>query len=257
MEDHSISDPLCDNCQCQVPLGTKFCSNCGRAQNYSDIVIQHKKWLNIQQVGLFFAIEIFCCVASLLVEEHSLTTVFSLDAIMGISALVFFFYNWHENKTILKWPNFSFPKLSGLIVLTIFASVTVTFLVDHLNEFLFKKEITNYTIFEFHKYGNYLMFISLAFYPAIFEELAYRGYLIQKLLSIVDEKEAVFISSILFFIIHFSLISIFWLLPFALFLGWLRIKTKTLWYGVFVHFFFNATACFLDLYPLEELFKLF
>lgn len=257
MEDQQIPENLCDNCQSEVPLGNKFCSTCGRAQNYNDIVIQHKRWPNIQQVGLFFAVEICCCVTSLLIKDHSLTTLFCLDVIMGCSALLFFFYNWPENKAILKWPGFSIAKLLGLIVLTILVSVTVTFLVDHLNVLLFKKEVTHYTLFEFHRYGTYLMFLSIALYPAIFEELAYRGYLIQKLLSVVDEKEAVYISSVLFFIIHFSLISIFWLLPFALFLGWLRIKTKTLWYGVFVHFFFNATACFLDLYPLEELFKLF
>ncbi|MBC6109339.1 CPBP family intramembrane metalloprotease [Pedobacter sp. CCM 8938] len=175
---------------------------------------------------------------------------------MAISAVIFFGYSWAENKVILKWPSFSLQKLAGLIIATILASIVVTFLVDHLNRDILNKELSYYSIFEFHKYGTYLMFASMALYPAIFEELAYRGYLMQKLLTVVDEKEAIYISSILFFIIHFSFLSIFWLLPFALFLGYLRIKTKTIWYGVFVHFFFNLTACFLDLFPLEDLYKM-
>lgn len=255
MEDQQIPENLCSNCQNQVPIGNKFCSICGRAQNYEEVVIHRQKWPNIQQIGLFFIIEILCCIVPLITKEDSLTTLYCIDAIMGISTLLFFFNSWSENRAILKWPGFSVWKLVGLTAATILASVTVTFVVDHLNELVFKKDIQYYSIFAFHKYGTYFMFASIALYPAIFEELAYRGYLMQKLLSVVDEKEAIYISSVLFFIIHFSLISIFWLLPFALFLGWLRIKTKTLWYGVFVHFFFNLTACFLDLYPLEDLFK--
>lgn len=218
-------------------------------------MVEAKKWPNTKQVALFFAIEILCCISSLLIEEKSLTEIFLIEAIMGISALLFFMNDWSENKNILRWPAFSPIRLIGLIIITILASIIVTFLVDNLNQFLFKKDIEYYSIFSFHQYGKYIMFISIALYPAIFEELAYRGYLMQKLLAIVDEKEAVYISSILFFFIHFSLVSVFWLLPFALFLGWLRIKTKTLWYGVFVHFFFNFTACFLDLYPLQGILR--
>jgi membrane protease YdiL (CAAX protease family) len=253
LEDQQIPENLCGNCQNHVPIGNKFCSICGRAQNYEEVVIHSRKWPNIQQVGLFFIIEILCCIVPLITKENSLTTLYCIDAIMGISAILFFFNSWSENKTILKWPGFSVWKLLSLIVATILASITVTFVVDHLNELVFNKDMQYYSIFAFHKYGTYLMFASIALYPAIFEELAYRGYLMQKLLSVVDEKEAIYISSMLFFIIHFSLISIFWLLPFALFLGWLRIKTKTLWYGVLVHFFFNLTACFLDLHPLSDL----
>ena len=256
MEQEHLSYNVCNNCHNNVPITNKFCSKCGLAQNHVEVGIYQKKWPNIQQIALFFVIEIICCIVPLLVEEKSLTTLYFVDLIMGFSAALFFINDWSENKVILKWPGFSILKLLGLIVGTILASVVVTFLVDNLNQFVFKKEVEYYSIFSFHKYGVYIMFCSIALYPAIFEELAYRGYLMQKLLTIVDEKEAIYISSILFFFIHFSLISVFWLLPFALFLGWLRIKTKTLWYGVFVHFFFNLTACFLDLYPLKEIFKL-
>ena len=140
MEELQISDNLCEHCQNEVPSGHKFCSHCGRAQNYREVVIHSKKWPSIQQVGLFFIIEILCCATSLLIE-HSLTTLFCIDAIMGIAALLFFFNSWSENKNILKWPGFSIGKLMGLITATILASIIVTFVVDHLNELVFKKEM--------------------------------------------------------------------------------------------------------------------
>jgi len=256
VDKENLSFKLCQNCQQEILLSNRFCNHCGKSQLEIDKQVHENKWLSLQQVALFFTIEVLCCASSFLIEEHNLFTLYFLDAIMAISAIAFFGYSWIENKIILKWPNFSFLKLTGLIIATILTSVVVTFLVNHLNRDFLHKDLSYYSIFEFHKYGRYLMFASMALYPAIFEELAYRGYLMQKLLTVVDEKEAVYISSVLFFIIHFSFLSIFWLLPFALFLGYLRIKTKTIWYGVFVHFFFNLTACFLDLYPLEDLYKM-
>lgn len=210
----------------------------------------------MKEVGLFFIIEILCCATALLIDEPSLISIALIDIIMAISAVLFFCSDWKTNKAILKWPGFSLSKLIGFIAFTIIASIGVSHSVDFLNRVIFEKGMDFYSIFAFHKYGTYLMFLSIALYPALFEELAYRGYLMEKLLKVVDEKEAIYISSILFFIIHFSLISVFWLLPFALFLGWLRIKTKTIWYGVFIHFFFNLTACVLDIYSLSEMFDL-
>lgn len=256
MDQENPSSKLCQSCQQEIPLSNKFCTHCGHSQIGIDEQFHEKKWLSLQQVGLFFLVEILCCASVFLVKEHTLSFLYLIDGIMALSAVIFFSYSWAENKIVLKWPSFSLQKFIGLIFTTILASIVVTFLIGHLNKDILNKDLSYYSIFEFHKYGTYLMFASMALYPAIFEELAYRGYLMQKLLTVVDEKEAIYISSILFFIIHFSFLSIFWLLPFAVFLGYLRIKTKTIWYGVFVHFFFNLTACFLDLFPLEDLYKM-
>jgi membrane protease YdiL (CAAX protease family) len=82
--------------------------------------------------------------------------------------------------------------------------------------------------------------------PALFEELAYRGFVLGKLLLVVDKKQAIFISAFIFAIMHMSVLSLFWLVPFALPLAYVRIKENTVWYGIFIHFSFNCTACILD-----------
>lgn len=162
---------------------------------------------------------------------------------MAIVALAFFGYNWTESKYLLKWPDFSIKKLVLFIILTILASTIVQFLVGHLNQIIFNKETSHYTLYKPYTYGKYLMILSTAIFPALFEELAYRGYLMQKLLNVLDRKEAIYLSSILFFMIHFSFISFFWLLPFAILLAYIRMKEQTIWYGVVIHFTFNLTAC--------------
>ena len=90
------------------------------------------------------------------------------------------------------------------------------------------------------------MVITIALLPALFEELAYRGYLMEKLLCVFERKESMYISSLLFFLVHFSMTSFFWMLPFAILLAWIRLRENTLWSGVVIHFFFNLTSCFME-----------
>ncbi|WP_152969768.1 CPBP family intramembrane glutamic endopeptidase [Pedobacter sp. Hv1] len=239
---------LCPNCQNNIPEQNNFCSICGHAQNHEEVKFHGKKRQNLNQVALFFAIEIIICISAGLISEHTILIALFFDLIMALTAILFFAYSWQENKFLLKWPNFSIKKVSALIALTLIASFGVQFLVGHLNQLVFNKDYTFYYTYAFHDYGNYIMIISVALFPALFEELAYRGFLMQRLLNIVDEKEAIYITSILFFFIHFSMISFFWMLPFGLVLAYVRIKTNTLWYGIVMHFFFNLCACLIEIY---------
>lgn len=241
---------ICSNCQHEIALSSNFCRICGQAQHVEELELSSGKRKNLKQIALFFAIELIFCAAALIIKHHTVNIALFFDVTMAISTIIFFSYqsNWQENKFLLNWPNFSFPKLLGLIILTIIASGIVQFLVGHLNSFVFNKRYTFYFTYATHQYGNYIMILSVAIFPALFEELAYRGFLMQKLLKVVDQKEAIYITSILFFFIHFSMISFFWMLPFAFLLAYTRIRTNTLWYGVVMHFFFNLTACAVEIY---------
>jgi uncharacterized protein len=127
-------------------------------------------------------------------------------------------------------------------------SLLVTYSVTWVNETLFKQRLLYYTAFAHLKYGEVLMICSMAVVPALVEEFGFRAYLLNMLCKVVDEKQAIIISAFLFSIIHLSFISLYWLIPFSLFLGYLFVKEKTVWYGVAVHFAFNLTACILELY---------
>ena len=245
---------LCTNCKNELTGKSNFCNHCGQARNHSEITSQPDKKQNLHQIAAFFGIELIICLSALLIENHSLTLTLFYDGLMAIIAICFFSINWQENKLILKWPNFSLKNIAGLVIATILASLIVQFLVANLNQLVFKENSSFYLNYIFHPYGKSIMIVSIALFPALFEELAYRGFLMERLLKVVDEKETIYITSILFFFIHLSIFSFFWMLPLGLILAYVRIKTKTIWYGVIMHFFFNLTACLFEIYNYGDLF---
>ncbi|TDQ06852.1 CPBP family intramembrane glutamic endopeptidase [Pedobacter metabolipauper] len=246
--DQQITQPIiCSNCENPISAGIKFCSSCGQAQNEEELKTYNGKWPNLKQIALFFSIQLLLCVSPSFFESTTITSSLFFDIISAVAAISFFGYSWQENKHLLKWPNFSLKKLLLLIGLAIGSSLLINFLVGYINQTLFKADFSYYGPFMFHEYGSYLMILSIAIFPALFEELACRGYLLQKLLKIVDKREAIYITSILFFLMHFSLISFFWMIPFAMVMAYVRIKENTLWYGIAMHFFFNLTVCLIDI----------
>lgn len=238
----------CSKCEHDISLQSNFCANCGQAVNHKEISFYPDKKKNLKLIALFLAIELSFCVSGLIIENSTLGLTLFFDVAMASTAVWFFTADWRENKFLLKWPNFSVKKLIGLILVTITASVAVQFLVSRINEFIFNQSYTFYGMYAQYEYGKYIMVISIAVFPAIFEEIAYRGFLMQKLLKVVDPKEAIYITSILFFLVHFSIVSFFWMLPFAFLLGYVRLKTNTLWYGIAMHFFFNLVSCLIETY---------
>lgn len=238
----------CSKCEHQISLQSNFCGNCGQAVNHEEISVYPDKKKNLKLIALFLIIQLVFCVAGLIIENSTLGLTLFFDVAMACVAVWFFTADWRENKPLLKWPNFSLKKLIGLSLFTITASIAVQFLVSRINEFIFDKSYTFYGIYAQYEYGKYIMVVSVAVFPAIFEEIAYRGFLMQKLLKVVDTKETIYITSILFFLVHFSMISFFWMLPFAFLLGYVRMKTNTLWYGIAMHFFFNLVACLIETY---------
>ena len=90
-----------------------------------------------------------------------------------------------------------------------------------------------------------IYFISIAVAPAIFEELLFRGIIMQSLRRFGDYF-AVIVSSVLFALIHGNLIQGPYSLLLGMFIGYFVIYTGSLWTGVAIHFVNNATAVVLE-----------
>lgn len=80
----------------------------------------------------------------------------------------------------------------------------------------------------------------IALYPAIFEELAFRGVIIPGLQRVLSNKEVIAVSGIMFMILHLNIINAPALLAAGLILGYMRIRSGSLWPGVLMHFTHNA-----------------
>jgi membrane protease YdiL (CAAX protease family) len=129
----------------------------------------------------------------------------------------------------------------------IFASV-INIIVPFINEALFDTDLNYYWLFALSSRPIFFMILSVAVMPAIAEELAFRGFILNNLMHFSNKQTALIVSSFLFALLHLDFISFFWLFPFALLLGWLRLQYDTMWYGILAHFIFNTTTCIFSLY---------
>ena len=75
--------------------------------------------------------------------------------------------------------------------------------------------------------------------PAIFEELASRGVIFGALERVLAVREAIMVSALLFMIIHLAVLSFPHLLVLGLVLGYLRVRTGSLYPGMVLHFTHN------------------
>ena len=234
----------CSRCGSLIALNTRFCSVCGGRQQQSGEAIVENKWLRIKQSGLFYAVTIVLCASCNFIDAFQTIGwwLFFVGA-LAIVSVGFFALNWAENKRLLYWVDFSFQKLCAYCALAIAGSVFVHYSVGWLNLTMYSRQQENFSFLKGNILGEFLLVLFTAITPALFEELGFRGYLLQNLVKVADVSQALFITSFLFAIIHMSFISLFWLIPFALLLGAVRLKEGTLWYGVFMHFCFNFTAC--------------
>ncbi|HTI61780.1 CPBP family intramembrane glutamic endopeptidase [Mucilaginibacter sp.] len=240
--------PHCGNCDQPIHENSRFCNHCGQAQTIISEGSTEEKWKAIKQAALFFGIHaVACCVFSFVDYFKTFTWSVVFDSFLAVIAIVFFAINWSKLKNVLVWNNFSALRLLGYCCIAVVGSLLVHFIVGWLNRKLFSTDFSYYEFYAFHRYSIALAILFVAVMPALFEELGYRGFLLGKLMLVTDTKQAIIISSFVFAIMHRSIISLFWLIPFALLLGRVRTKENTLWYGVCMHFCFNFTAITLEI----------
>jgi membrane protease YdiL (CAAX protease family) len=156
-------------------------------------------------------------------------------------------------KPVLKFKTFKWQVLVGVISIAVAASCLVSFAASQVNVSFFDTDISYYRSYRIYAYPILIMLYSIALTPAIFEELAFRGVMYNYCASFLDERLVVAVTAFLFAIMHLSLLSLVWLIPFGFFIGHLRRKYNTIWYGIVFHFIFNLTACIFDLYRQGEL----
>jgi uncharacterized protein len=76
-------------------------------------------------------------------------------------------------------------------------------------------------------------------FPAITEEIAFRGLVQHWLVSALAPMRALLIASALFMALHFSVLSAPYLLLVGMLLGWAKLKTGSLYPSMLIHFLHN------------------
>ena len=211
-----------------------------------DDIADINKW--VRTLAVFYGIELLICVTvNYTAYFRGLSWLFLTEVLMGLLAAAFVVLIWKDIRYIFSWKSFSVPKAVVYSTAAVMMAILVNVLIKWLNHKIFKRDIHFYHSFLYLKYPKLGMLLLVVLLPAVFEEIAYRGIILESLFRLSDRRRAILLSAILFAVIHMSFISFFWLVPFAIWLGNIRYREGTIWYGILVHFFFNLTACLFEL----------
>ncbi len=235
----------CAECQQENRSKAVFCSNCGK-RLIADEAPSFEKHVN--KVSVFFFVLLgYIALLRFTKFQQDLQTIIISDVIFIGLIIIFFFINFKGVKEL-----FNVRKLNPLILLIIVVSAigmafAVQTFANYLNNTLFDR--TQEAYYDYYKESPYpllLSVISIGLVPAIFEEIAFRGILFTELLHVTNKNAVILITSILFTILHFSILSVIWLFPFALAMGYLRAKYNTILYGIACHFTYNTSIVLIE-----------
>jgi membrane protease YdiL (CAAX protease family) len=247
-----MSERTCLNCGAKLAIGARFCSSCGLAQTISKT--DESNWQRML-IGLsfFFGLLTIICLVGNFSSNKGIDFLLLMDLLFMVITITGVGMSWNSIKPFLYWKSFKILKVIGYSVLSIILAIVVNVIINWLNKSMFGIETYYYEAFRHLRYAKLITILIIAVQPAIFEELAFRGVIQGGLSRIIEPQQTIYLTAFLFAILHMSFLSLFWLIPFAVLLSYLRNKENTLWYGIIMHFFFNATACFLEFFRLDVL----
>jgi membrane protease YdiL (CAAX protease family) len=90
-----------------------------------------------------------------------------------------------------------------------------------------------------------LTILNGAVFPALSEEILFRGLILNRLRVKQGERKAVLISSLLFGLIHLNPWQFVNAAIGGIFYGWVYVRYRNLWLTVFLHFYYNVMVYFM------------
>jgi membrane protease YdiL (CAAX protease family) len=246
---HTNETGYCEICDKEIKSYHRYCYNCGKYLGFDGMHQSLYKNASLQSAFSFFFIYLFVCLFVRFTDLfNDYSRLFWVEIVLAVITLVYAGANFRNIKPALSFRNFTLVRLTGCISLAAIASIIISITVSKLNISFFGTDAGYYNRYSVYAMPVLVMIYSIALNPAIFEELAFRGVIYNYLSSFLDERLVVIVTGFMFAIVHLSLISLFWLVPFGILTGAMRKRFGTIWYGVIFHFTFNLVAVLFDLY---------
>jgi membrane protease YdiL (CAAX protease family) len=249
-----ISVLQCLQCNERIVPTDRFCGSCGKEV----ISVQENPTAKSDVMQILTPTLGYYFITLVLVATYGLTDIFpeGFEGLVVISAIdiVLVIIFWAFYFTEMK-PLFSVGRINfGLMGLTMagaaIAGILVTVLAEVI-QFSIQDDVF-YSTYLFEDTSNPFLWavLFICVLPAIFEEVAFRGFLYSNLEKVTTAQGAIYITAFIFGIIHLAVISMIWLVPGGLIFAYLRMKYKTLWYGIVGHFTYNFTITVIDLWGI-------
>lgn len=195
--------------------------------------------ISIQQIKLYLVIA-----SIFLIEYYFINNTYYNIYGASVRSLIVSLYIFLISKNYFNSLFISKIDLKKPLIIA-FVSSVFALLILNLQDYLFDLVNRKLPIENGVYLSDYKLLIGFVFYaslPAIFEEIFFRGLIFDKLKLIYSTKNAIIISSILFYLIHLvygTFLSFLYIIPLGLFLGYLRDRYNNLIYPIVSHFFYN------------------
>jgi membrane protease YdiL (CAAX protease family) len=98
-----------------------------------------------------------------------------------------------------------------------------------------------------HDYALWQLLVLYSLVPALFEEVAFRGIIYERLRRVLGEREGWLVQAALFSVLHLSPVIFPTHFAMGLIFGWLRMRTGSLIPGMILHAAWNAANILLEL----------
>ncbi len=154
-----------------------------------------------------------------------------------------------KNRDIKYYLNLYFPPINTTI-LFLLMSFFVMSLMEYFSNLYPSIFDTDFVIESYRQAKSLpIFYLGVVFFGPIFEEFLFRGFLFKGLQkSIIGGHGAVFVSAILFSIVHVQYgiyILLFMMFPIAVLLGYARLKSGSLLLPILIHMINNLATCLL------------
>jgi membrane protease YdiL (CAAX protease family) len=272
----SDSEWRCKGCFAANPIAALFCRTCGRAgtfplrddvqKYYSETGIQclHSRtpaasaqndveeFQNVTVAAWFYIIMLLTVVTGLFLRVHHLSrNPVKLDFIVtaALYSVVFLGAVWHHRliRSLLGPPRNGW--LISLLTVLIAPPLTV-FLAEsqiYVFPYLQKHWATYSDDFIKAGYGWGTIVFMIAVCPALFEEIAFRGIILHRLLKVMPAGAAVVVTAMMFAILHINVLGFwFYLVPMALIAGWLTCRARSILPAILLHFLHNSIVLYTE-----------
>lgn len=252
--------------------GPHFCTDCGAAwqrdweacQSCADVANRRHAAAKLGQGGLrsivsalalYFAILMTTIIAivvdALIGDDEALhidmRVTLGVEVLASVIVLVWCLGSWAVVRpAVMRCGAPKWYLLAAVLPLITFAaaSAAVILLVRYAGaeEFSYSEPILEAGL------GWPVVILSICVQPCIIEELAFRGVILSGLRRILDVREAVVVSALLFMFIHLAVLSFPHLFLIGLILGYLRVKTGSIYPCMLAHFLHNLLVVLAEMY---------
>jgi membrane protease YdiL (CAAX protease family) len=156
-----------------------------------------------------------------------------------------------EIKKILKWRKIPFPLLCALLVM-FFGLEIIRREVGNVMNIILPVPEGFFNIDNIFQDSVFTVFVNYALFPAVTEELFFRGIILKRLRGSYTKKKALVVSSLLFGLMHLNPWQALLAAISGLFFGWIYMEFKTIWLCMFMHGYNNIMATFIP-FPVQYL----